>query len=125
MPIALFSLTSQLAKPANLPDILLVGCWYHACMPFLEDTKTRAPPMSVTWLFDRVGRLGRVALVGARRAKVTELGERCVRIDVPGIGIRLGSEPSKHVYAYSPRLNLLRPWENHPFSILLTALLAT
>jgi hypothetical protein len=61
-------------------------------------------------------------MVGLRRAKVTELGDGgYLKIVVPGI--RWGSEPGKHVYVYFPSVNPLRPWENHPFSVLPTTLL--
>ena len=58
---------------------------------------------------------------GLRRAKVTDLGGDYVRIDV--MGVRWGFDPGKHVYAFFPMLNPLRSWENHPFSVLPTALL--
>jgi hypothetical protein len=61
-------------------------------------------------------------MVGLRRAKVTELGDGSyLKIVIPGI--RWGSEPGKHVYVYFPTINPLRPWENHPFSVLPTILL--
>ena len=62
-------------------------------------------------------------MIGVYRAKVTSLGGGYVRIDISGL--RWGSEPGTHVYAYFPTLNPLRPWENHPFSMLPTALLQT
>jgi hypothetical protein len=40
-------------------------------------------------------------------------------------GIRWAAEPGKHTYTYFPTLNPLRPWENHPFSIVPTALLTS
>ncbi|OCL07257.1 hypothetical protein AOQ84DRAFT_377858 [Glonium stellatum] len=106
-----------------LSVILIVGCWYHAydLYAFLGGYEDWIYAMSAVWFFDRLARVARVAMAGLRRAKVTELGEDYVRIDVPGI--RWGSEPGKHVYVYFPTLNPLRPWENHPFSVLPTALL--
>jgi FAD-binding domain len=77
--------------------------------------------MSAVWVSDQLLRIARVAVAGPRRARVTELGESHVRIDIPRI--RWGSEPGKHVYIYFPTLNPLRPWENHLFSVLPTALL--
>ncbi|KAI8713800.1 Ferric oxidoreductase domain-containing protein [Fusarium sp. LHS14.1] len=74
------------------------------------------------WFFDRLVRVGRILKTGLRRSKVTDLGNGYVRVDVPGI--RWASEPGNHVYVYFPTLNPLRPWENHPFSALPTALLS-
>lgn len=106
-----------------LSVVLIVGCWYHAydLYAFLGGYEDWIYAMSAVWFFDRLARVARVAMVGLRRAKVTELGEGYVRIDVPGI--RWGSEPGKHVYVYFLTLHPLRPWENHPFSVLPTALL--
>ncbi|KAN0117693.1 Ferric reductase like transmembrane component domain containing protein [Hyaloscypha variabilis] len=104
--------------------ILLVGCWYHATdlYHFLGGYQTWVTTMASLWFFDRVARVARVAMVGLRRAKVTELGDGgYLKITVPGI--RWGSEPGKHVYVYFPTINPLRPWENHSFSVLPTALL--
>ena len=66
-------------------------------------------------------RLFRVLKTGIRRARVIELGDDFVRVDIAGI--RWSTRPGHHVYAYFPTLNLLRPWENHPFSVLPTAML--
>ncbi|KAE8454198.1 hypothetical protein EG329_005123 [Mollisiaceae sp. DMI_Dod_QoI] len=105
-----------------LSVILIVGCWYHAydLYNFLGGYEDWIYAMSAVWVFDRLARVARVAMVGLRRAKVTEIGEDYLRIEVPGI--RWGSEPGKHVYVYFPTLTPLRPWENHPFSVLPTAL---
>jgi Ferric reductase like transmembrane component/FAD-binding domain len=104
--------------------ILLVGCWYHATdlYAFLGGYQTWVTIMASLWFFDRLARVARVAMVGLRRAKVTELGDGgYLKIVVPDI--RWGSEPGKHVYVYFPTVNPLRPWENHPFSVLPTTLL--
>ncbi|KAJ5711102.1 hypothetical protein N7488_005258 [Penicillium malachiteum] len=74
------------------------------------------------WFFDRLARIARIVICGPRRATVTEIGEGYLWIDVAGI--RWGCDPGKHVYVYSPTLNPLRPWENHTFSVLPTALLS-
>ena len=71
------------------------------------------------WGFDRLFRIGRVLKNGARRAQVTDLGGGYMRVDVPGI--RWGSAPGQHVYVHFPTLDLKRPWENHPFSVIPTA----
>lgn len=103
--------------------ILIVGCWYHAydLYGFLGGYVDWIYAMVAVWFFDRLARVVRMIVTGPRRAKVTELSEGYVRINVPGI--RWGVEPGKHVYMYFPTLNPLRPWENHPFSVLPTVLL--
>ena len=66
-------------------------------------------------------RLGRIFKNGIRRAEVTEIGDGYVRVDVDGP--RWAPMPGKHMYAYFPALNRLRPWESHPFSMIPTHLL--
>lgn len=106
-----------------LSILLIVGCWYHAydLYVFLGGYADWIYAISAVWFFDRLMRVGRVVVAGPRRARVTELGGDYVRIDIPGI--RWGTEPGKHVYVYFPTLHKLRPWENHPFSVLPTAVL--
>ncbi|KAJ6257546.1 Ferric/cupric reductase transmembrane component [Drechslerella dactyloides] len=103
--------------------VVIVGFWYHAydLYKWLGGYQTWIYCIIGVWFFDRLMRVARVVVARPRRAKVTELGGDYVRIDVPGI--RWGSEPGKHVYAYFPTLHPLRPWENHPFSVLSTVLL--
>jgi hypothetical protein len=112
-----------LIKHIVLSVILIVACWYHAydLYKFLGGYQIWIYCMCALWFFDRLGRAARIAMIGFRRAKVTELGEGYVRIDIPGV--RWGSDPGKHVYVYFPTLHPLRPWENHPFSVLSTPLL--
>ena len=106
-----------------LSAILLVGCWYHAydLYKYLGGYQDWVIAISAIWMFDRLGRGLRIVIVGPHRAKVTALNEDYVRIDIPGI--RWGFDPGKHVYVYFPTLHPFRPWENHPFSLLQTALL--
>jgi hypothetical protein len=106
-----------------LSVILIVGCWYHAydLYAYLGGYEDWMIAIYAIWVFDRLARIGRITMVGFRRSKVTELGEDYVRIDVPGINWT--AEPGKHVYAYFPTLTPLRPWENHSFSIVPTALI--
>lgn len=52
---------------------------------------------------------------------VTELGDDIVRVEIEGV--RWGATPGQHAYVYFPTLNPLRPWENHPFSLLSSAIL--
>ncbi|RWQ95331.1 hypothetical protein C8Q69DRAFT_492174 [Paecilomyces variotii] len=111
-----------LLKHIVLSVVLIVGCWYHAydLYKYLGGYEDWLIATSAIWMFDRLGRVLRIAIVGPHRAKVTVLNEEYVRIDI--LGIRWGSEPGRHVYVYFPGLHPLRPWENHPFSILPTAL---
>lgn len=106
-----------------LSVILIVGCWYHAydLYAFLGGYCDWLIAVFAVWGFDRIARVVRIAMVGPRRAIVTEIGQGYVRIDVPCV--RWGSDPGKHCYVYFPTLHRLQPWVNHPFSILSTALL--
>ena len=112
-----------LLKHIVLSAILIVGCWYHAydLYKYLGGYEDWVIAISVIWIFDRLGRVLRIVIAGPRRAKVTALNEGYVRIDIPGI--RWGHQPGKHVYVYFPTLHPFTPWENHPFSLLQTALL--
>ena len=106
-----------------LSIFVLVGCWYHIKLwiGLTWGYETWLYAACAVWFFDRLARMARILRTGLRRARVTDLGGGYVRVDVTGI--RWGSEPGKHVYTYFPTLNPWRPWENHPFSVLQTALL--
>ncbi|KAF2791559.1 hypothetical protein K505DRAFT_419063 [Melanomma pulvis-pyrius CBS 109.77] len=105
-----------------LSVIIIVAMWFHATdlYAFLGGYQYWLIAISAIWMFDRLGRLLRITMAGAQRARVTSISDEYVRIDIPNI--RWGAEPGKHVYVYFPTLHPLRPWENHPFSILQTAL---
>ncbi|KAK6974381.1 ferric reductase like transmembrane component-domain-containing protein [Favolaschia claudopus] len=105
--------------------ICVVGCWYHVWYGY-ENTFGYETWLYATvgvWFFDRVVRVGRMVKMGVRRARVTELrgGGGIVRVDVPGV--RYAAAPGHSVYVYFPTLNPLRPWENHPFSMVPTVML--
>lgn len=103
---------------------VLVGCWYHVklWMPDLAwGYEVWLYAAFATWAFDRLARVARVLKNGTRRARVTHLDGGYVRVDVAGV--RWGAHPGMHVYAFLPTLQPLRPWENHPFSVVPTALL--
>lgn len=106
-----------------LSVFVIVGCWYHIKLwiGLTWGYETWLYAACAVWFFDRLARVGRILKTGLRRAKVTDLGGGYVRVDV--VGIRWSSEPGKHVYTYFPLLNPLRFWENHPFSVVPTALL--
>ncbi|KAL6856719.1 ferric reductase-like transmembrane component [Trichoderma novae-zelandiae] len=114
-----------------LAVLIVVGCWYHLVL-WYESMGMHLPDYTsgyedwlytaiAVWFADRLVRVVRVLRSGIRRSVVTDLGSGYVRVDIPGI--RWGVEPGKHVYAYFPTLSPLRPWENHPFSIVPTAIL--
>ncbi|KAK0627429.1 ferric-chelate reductase [Immersiella caudata] len=107
-----------------LSVLCLVGCWYHVVIRFSNRMgyETWLYVTFAVWGFDRLVRVGRILKAGVRRATVTDLGAEIVRIDIPGI--RWAAAPGHHAYVYFPTLNPLRPWENHPFSIIPTAMLA-
>lgn len=110
--------------------LLLVGCWYHAydLYKFLGGVFDFIYAAVAVWFFDRAVRILRmIGLLGARRACVTDLGgdSDIVRVDVPGVRWTSFDALGKHVYVYLPTLTPLRPWENHPFSIVPTALVGS
>lgn len=104
--------------------LVLVGCWYHAALRFLptgQGFNTWIYVAVAVWGFDRVARLFRIVKNGARRARVTDLGNEYLRLDIAGV--RWGHAPGRHVYVHLPTAHPLRPWESHPFSILPRSLL--
>ncbi|KAI0472640.1 ferric reductase like transmembrane component-domain-containing protein [Xylariaceae sp. FL0804] len=106
-----------------LSVVLVVGCWYHYydLYRFLGGVLDWIYAVVAVWFLDRLVRLARVVAAGPRRAGVVDVGESYVRIDLPGL--RWGAGVGEHVYVYFPTLHPLRPWENHPFSVLPTTLL--
>jgi hypothetical protein len=106
-----------------LSVLVIVGCWYHVDLEFHREWgyEMWLYAACAVWFFDRLVRVLRILKVGVRRAKVADVGDGFVRVDVEGI--RWGAAPGRHVYVYFPTLNPLRPWENHPFSLLPTEIL--
>ncbi|KAK4152521.1 ferric reductase like transmembrane component-domain-containing protein [Chaetomidium leptoderma] len=107
-----------------LAVFVIVGCWYHVELRFkrMYGYEMWIYAACAVWFSDRLIRLLRVLKAGVRRARVTEIGNDFVRVDIDGI--RWGTTPGQHAYLYFPTLNPLRPWENHPFSLLPSSLLA-
>ncbi|KAI0888490.1 ferric reductase like transmembrane component-domain-containing protein [Annulohypoxylon maeteangense] len=101
----------------------IAGCWYHIMYwkGFTGIYEYWLYAVSAVWFFDRLIRVLRVCKNGIREATIEEIGPDIVRVDIKGL--RWISEPGHHVYAYFPKLNPFRPWENHPFSIIHTAML--
>ncbi|KAF2628434.1 hypothetical protein BU25DRAFT_409995 [Macroventuria anomochaeta] len=106
-----------------LAVFVLVGSWYHIELLFSRrwGYEFWLYAACAVWFFDRGARVARVLKNGMRKAEVTQITPDIVRIDVKGV--RWDARPGRHTYAYFPTLNPLRPWENHPFSIVPTALL--
>ncbi|KAF2271448.1 ferric reductase transmembrane component 4 [Westerdykella ornata] len=108
-----------------LAVFVLVGSWYH--VEFLFSRKWGYEfwiyAACAVWFADRLMRVLRLLKNGARRAEVRDVSTNIVRIDIKDV--RWDASPGKHTYAYFPTLNPLRPWENHPFSIIPTALLTS
>ena len=106
-----------------LAVLVIAGSWYHIELLFSRrwGYEFWLYAACAVWFFDRGARVARILKNGMRRAEVVQVTEDIVRIDVTGV--RWDATPGKHTYAYFPALNPLRPWENHPFSIIPTALL--
>ncbi|GAB1310584.1 Ferric oxidoreductase domain-containing protein [Madurella fahalii] len=106
-----------------LAVFVVAGCWYHVELRFerMFGYEMWLYAACAVWFFDRSARLLRVLKAGVRRATVTEVGDDIIRVDIEGV--RWGSTPGHHAYVYFPTLNPLRPWENHPFSLLSSAML--
>ncbi|KAH6625273.1 ferric reductase like transmembrane component-domain-containing protein [Boeremia exigua] len=106
-----------------LAVFVLAGSWYHVELLFSRrwGYEFWIYAACAVWFFDRGARVARILKNGMRRAEVTQVTHDIVRIDIKGV--RWDATPGRHTYAYFPSVNPLRPWENHPFSIVPTALL--
>lgn len=106
-----------------LAVITIAGCWYHVVIHFGYSWGSPQWLMVACglWFLDRLIRLMRVLKNGICRAYVTDLGDDFVRLDIEDV--RWNPDAGMHVYAYFPTVNPLRPWENHPFSVLPTSML--
>lgn len=103
--------------------LTLVGSWYHVELLFTRKWGYEFWLYAVfaVWGLDRVLRVFRILKNGVRPSTVTEITGDIVRVDVGGV--RWASQPGVHTYAYFPTLNPWKPWENHPFSVIPTAML--
>jgi hypothetical protein len=103
----------------------IAGCWYHVYYwkGFTGVYELWIYMVCAVWFFDRLVRVLRVVKNGIQRAAVVELSSDIVRLDIQGV--RWLAEPGYHAYVYFPTLQPLRPWENHPFSVIHTALLTS
>lgn len=102
--------------------LVIIGSWYHVVLRFeiMSGHTMWLWTASAVWFFDRVVRILRMIRTGSRRARVTDIGEGYVRVDIDHI--RWGSAPGQKVYVYFPSIHPMRPWENHPFSVLPTSI---
>ncbi|KAI9770291.1 MAG: hypothetical protein M1840_003450 [Geoglossum simile] len=107
----------------SLAVLVIVGCWHHVDLEFQRQFgyEMWLYAACAVWFFDRLVRVLRILKAGVRRAKVANISDGFVRVDVEGI--RWGAMPGRHVFVYFPTLSPLRPWENHPFSLLPTEML--
>ncbi|KAL3422965.1 ferric-chelate reductase [Phlyctema vagabunda] len=102
---------------------VLVGSWYHVEYRFARKWgyEIWLYAAFAVWFFDRIVRVLRIAKVGIRQAKVTEVSSDTVRVDIKGV--TWAATPGRHAYVYFPALSPFKPWENHPFSIIPTSML--
>ncbi|KAL5093143.1 hypothetical protein Trisim1_011933 [Trichoderma cf. simile WF8] len=106
-----------------LAVFVLAGTWYHLFYLYLNMSgyeKWLYVAFGI-WGLDRLFRVFRILKNGVQRAHIINISDDIVRVDIDGI--HWGFQPGKVVYAYFPTLQPLRPWENHPFSVLPTAML--
>lgn len=106
-----------------LAVFILVGSWYHVELLYTRKWGYEFWLYAAfgVWIFDRTLRVLRIVKVGVRYSKVVDIDGNIVRIDVPGV--RWGGSPGVHAYAFFPTLGELKPWENHPFSVVPTSML--
>ncbi|KAK3300562.1 ferric reductase like transmembrane component-domain-containing protein [Chaetomium fimeti] len=124
LPLRRWSYEIFLILHILLAVFVVVGCWYHVELRFerMFGYEMWIYATCAVWFFDRLIRVLRVLKAGIRRARVTEIGDGFVRVDIEGV--RWGTTPGQHAYVYFPTLNPLRPWENHPFSLLPSSILS-
>jgi predicted ferric reductase len=105
-----------LASHVVMAVLVIVGCWYHVILRwgfnFYDNWLMAA---SAVWFFDRALRVLRLAKNGIRYARVTEVGDGFVRVDVPGL--RWARGPGYVAFAHFPGVSGWMFWENHPFSV--------
>ncbi|KAJ3043479.1 hypothetical protein HDV00_004867 [Rhizophlyctis rosea] len=106
-----------------LAVFVIAGCWYHIILRWDWNFYMNWLYAAVAvWAFDRFLRFVWVVKNGVRKSVVREVGPDHVRVDIPGV--RWVAKPGYVAYAYFPTLIPTQPWQNHPFSITSTALLA-
>ncbi|CAG8087538.1 unnamed protein product [Penicillium salamii] len=93
--------------------LAIVGSWYHIKYRYDEQWgfETWLYMAMAIWGFDRLMRLARIARFGLKRAFVTEVDDRYLRIEIPNVSCR------GHAYFCFPTLTW-RFWDSHSFSII-------
>jgi predicted ferric reductase len=106
-----------------LAVFVIAGSWYHVELLYTRKWgyELWLYAAIAVWFSDRLVRVLRISKTGICHANVTEIGSDIVRVDVEGV--RWSMTPGFHAYAYFPSLAPLKPWENHPFSVIPTAML--
>lgn len=92
--------------------VALVGSWYHIWYLF-EYTSGFEIWLIIAialWGYERLLRVIRVLRYGIKKAYITSIDEKYLRVDIPNI------DAHGHCFVYFPTLSW-RIWENHPFSI--------
>ncbi|KAF4976070.1 hypothetical protein FZEAL_7217 [Fusarium zealandicum] len=95
-----------------LAVLALVGSWYHIWYLYKDSSGFEIWLLiaMAVWGFERLLRIVRIARHGVKRAYITRVDDKYLRIDIPG------TTCSGHCFAYFPTLSW-RVWENHPFSV--------
>lgn len=111
-----------LALHIVLALVTFIGSYYHVYLIYHGDRGYEywLYACFAIWGGDRLIRVWRIVMTGAHRSIVRELGGGIVRVDIPGV--RWPHTPGSHGYVYFPALSW-RFWENHPFSVMPTALI--
>ncbi|CAJ0545121.1 Ff.00g085940.m01.CDS01 [Fusarium sp. VM40] len=95
-----------------LSVIALVGSWYHIW--YLYDNSSGFEIWliiaMVFWVYERLLRIVRVSKHGVKKAYVTRIDDKYLRVDIPDV------DAHGHCFVYFPTLSW-RVWENHPFSV--------
>lgn len=90
----------------------LIGSWYHIWYLY---TGTGGFEIwliiaIIFWGYERLLRIVRVSKHGIKRAYLTRIDDKYLRVDIPDVNAR------GHCYVYFPTVSW-RIWENHPFSV--------
>ncbi|KAK0391365.1 hypothetical protein NLU13_0866 [Sarocladium strictum] len=95
-----------------LSVMAIVGSWYHIWYLYegLGGYEIWLILASVFWGCERLVRLVRISRHGVKRAYVTRIDDKYLRVDIPDV------DAHGHCFVYFPTLSW-RVWENHPFSI--------
>ncbi|KAF4951433.1 hypothetical protein FSARC_12916 [Fusarium sarcochroum] len=95
-----------------LAVVALVGSWYHIYYLY-QDTSGFEIWLFIAmavWGYERLLRILRVSRHGIKKAYITRIDDKYLRVDVPDV------DAHGHCFVYYPTLSW-RVWENHPFSV--------